>query len=67
MGRSNKGLLPEHARALIKQAIGIINGEPQIVAEATVEIAAIRADRLSEKQVRGGHRRRMKAPPPRAT
>lgn len=38
-----KVLSPEHARALIKQAIGIIEGDRAIEAEAATEIAAIEA------------------------
>ena len=43
MGKSREVLSDDHARALIKQAIGIIFGEPEIVTEAATEIAAIEA------------------------
>ena len=43
MGKSREVLSNDHARALIKQAIGIIFGEPEIVTEAATEIAAIEA------------------------
>ena len=65
MNRAKKHLTSEQVRALIKQAIGIITGDPRIVAEATAEIAAIQDARPSEKPGRGGHRRRTKAPPSR--
>lgn len=43
MGKSREVLSDDHARALIKQAIGMIFGEPEIVTEAATEIAAIEA------------------------
>jgi hypothetical protein len=63
MSRAEEDLSPEHARALIKQAIGIINGDPWLVAEATAEIAAIQSARLAEKKTRVGRRRRTRPPP----
>ncbi|MCC0808296.1 hypothetical protein FPV16_19125 [Methylobacterium sp. W2] len=41
MGKGRKVLSDDHARALIKQAIGMIFGDTQVEAEATTEIAAI--------------------------
>jgi hypothetical protein len=64
MSSADENLSPELARALIKQAIGIINGDRQFVAEATAEITAIRAVRSPEKRVRGRPRSRTKTPPP---
>ena len=43
MGKGRKVLSHDHARALIKQAIGIVFGDPWVEAEATAEIAAIEA------------------------
>ena len=43
MARRRKVLSPDHARALIKEAIGIIEGDRAIQAEAAAEIAAIEA------------------------
>lgn len=65
--RVDENLSPELTRALIKQAIGIINGDRRLVAEATAEIAAIRAARSHEKRVRGRPRSRTNAPPTRGT
>ncbi|MCJ2139411.1 hypothetical protein [Methylobacterium sp. E-066] len=42
-----KVLSPDHARALIKEAIGIIEGDRAIQAEAAAEIAAIEAAHTS--------------------
>jgi hypothetical protein len=67
MSRAEKGLSPEHARALIKQAIGIINGDRQLAAEATAEIAVIRAASSPKEQVRGRPRSCKKPPPARGT
>jgi hypothetical protein len=63
MSRAETGLPPGHARALIEQAIGIINGDRQLVAEATAEIAVIRAASSPKEQVRGRPRSRKKPPP----
>jgi len=43
MGEGRKVLSDDHARALIKQAIGMIFGDTEIEAEATTEVAAIEA------------------------
>ena len=43
MAGRRKVLSPDHARALIKQAIGIIEGDRAIEAEAVAEIAAVEA------------------------
>ena len=40
-------LSPDHARALIKEAIGKIEGDRAIEAEAAAEIAAIEAEHAS--------------------
>jgi hypothetical protein len=40
-------LSPDHIRALIKEAIGIIEGDRAIQAEAAAEIAAIEAAHTS--------------------
>ena len=42
-----KVLSPDHIRALIKEAIGIIEGDRAIQAEAAAEIAAIEAAHAS--------------------
>jgi len=43
MGKGRQVLSDDHARALIKQAIGMIFGDATVEAEATAEIAAIEA------------------------
>ncbi|MCJ2018932.1 hypothetical protein MKK84_16025 [Methylobacterium sp. E-065] len=43
MGKGRKVLSDDHARALIKQAIGIVSGDAKVEAEATAEITAIEA------------------------
>jgi hypothetical protein len=43
MGSGREVLSDDHARALIKQAIGIVFGDANVEAEATAEIAAIEA------------------------
>ena len=43
MGKGRKVLSADHARALIKQAIGMIFGDTGIETEATAEITAIEA------------------------
>ncbi|WP_267427580.1 hypothetical protein [Methylobacterium sp. GC_Met_2] len=43
MGERRMVLSSDHARALIKEAIGIIEGDRVIQAEAAAEIAAIEA------------------------
>ncbi|SDM54695.1 hypothetical protein SAMN05216360_102400 [Methylobacterium phyllostachyos] len=43
MGKGRKVLSADHARALIKQAIGMIFGDITVETEATAEIAAIEA------------------------
>ncbi|QEE41024.1 hypothetical protein FV241_04650 [Methylobacterium sp. WL2] len=43
MAGRRKVLSPDHTRALIKEAIGIIEGDHAIQAEAAAEIAAIEA------------------------
>ena len=47
MGERRKVLSPDHIRALIKEAIGIIEGDRAIQAEAAAEIAAIEAAHTS--------------------
>ncbi|KNY20108.1 hypothetical protein [Methylobacterium sp. ARG-1] len=47
MAGRRKVLSPVHARALIKEAIGIIEGDCAIQAEAAGEIAAIEAAHTS--------------------
>lgn len=44
MGGRRKILSPDHARALIKEAIGKIEGDRTIEVEAAAEIAAIEAE-----------------------
>ena len=51
MGKGRKVLSSDHARALIKQAIGIIFGEITVETEATAEIAAIEAQHLTVADV----------------
>jgi hypothetical protein len=43
MGEGRKVLSNDHARALIKQALGMIFGDPEVEAEAATEVAAIEA------------------------
>lgn len=43
MGEGRKVLSNDHARALIKQALGMILGDTEMEAEAATEIAAIEA------------------------
>lgn len=43
MAGRRKIISPDHARALIKEAIGKIEGDRKIEAEAAAEIAAIEA------------------------
>ena len=43
MAGRRKVLSPDHARALIKEAIGIIEGDRTIQVEAAAEIVAIEA------------------------
>jgi ATP-dependent protease ClpP protease subunit len=57
MGKSREVLPDDHARALIKQAIGMIFGEPEIVTEAATEIAAIEAQHTT------AHTKPAKVPP----
>ena len=47
MAGRRKVLSPDHVRALIKEAIGIIEGDHAIQAEAAAEIAAIEAAHVS--------------------
>lgn len=47
MAGPRKILSPDHARALIKEAIGKIEGDRAIEAEAAAEIAAIEAGHAS--------------------
>ena len=47
MAGRRKVLSPDHIRALIKEAIGIIEGDRAIQAEAAAEIAAIKAAHAS--------------------
>ena len=47
MAGRRKVLSPDHVRALIKEAIGIIEGDRVIQAEAAAEIAAIEAAHTS--------------------
>ena len=47
MGERRKVLSPDHARALIKEAIGIIEGDRAIQVEAAAELAAIEAAHTS--------------------
>ena len=47
MAGRRKILSPDHARALIKEAIGKIEGDRTIEAEAAAEIAAIEAEHAS--------------------
>ena len=49
MGKRRKVLSPDHARALIKEAIGKIHGDPDIEAEAAAEIAAIEAGHATKQ------------------
>ncbi|MCJ2115679.1 hypothetical protein MKK65_03570 [Methylobacterium sp. J-001] len=49
MGKGRKVLSADHARALIKQAIGIIFGDITVETEATAEIAAIEAQHAKGK------------------
>ena len=43
MGKGRKVLSDDHAHALIKQALGMIFGDPEVEAEAATEVAAIEA------------------------
>jgi len=43
MGKGRKVLSADHARALVKQALGMIFGDAKVEAEATDEIAALEA------------------------
>ena len=47
MAEPRKVLSPDHAWALIKEAIGIIEGDRAIQAEAAAEIAAIEGAHMS--------------------
>ncbi len=47
MAGRRKVLSPDHIRALIKEAIGIIEGDHAIQAEAAAEIAALEAANTS--------------------
>jgi hypothetical protein len=49
MGKGRQVLSDAHARALIKQAIGMIFGDTEVEAEAAIEIAAIEAQRPAEQ------------------
>ncbi|MCJ2142237.1 hypothetical protein [Methylobacterium sp. E-066] len=49
MGKDRKVLSSDHARALIKQAIGMIFGDTEVEAEATTEIVAIKARHTTTK------------------
>jgi hypothetical protein len=49
MGKDRKGLSSDHARALIKQAIGMIFGDTKVEAEAMSEIVAIKARHTTMK------------------
>ena len=49
MGKGRRVLSDDHARALIKQAIGMIFGEAEVEAEAATEIAAIEAQHAAEQ------------------
>ena len=50
MAGRRKVLSPDHIRALIKEAIGIIEGDRAIQAEAAAEIAAIEAAHTSSNR-----------------
>ena len=52
MGKGRKVLSSDHARALIKQAIGMIFGDTKVEAEATTEIATIEARHPTDKPTR---------------
>ncbi|TXN73017.1 hypothetical protein [Methylobacterium sp. WL6] len=52
MGKGRKVLSSDHARALIKQAIGIIFGDTKVEAEATTEIATIEARQTTNQPTR---------------
>lgn len=69
MGKGRKVLSDAHARALIKQAIGMIFGEAEVEAEAATEIAAIEAQHAAaqitpEKALRSSRAARIKTPLP---
>ena len=49
MGKRRTVVSPDHARALIKEAIGKIYGDRDIEAEAAAEIAAIEADHTARQ------------------
>ncbi|MCJ2109167.1 hypothetical protein MKK70_28155 [Methylobacterium sp. E-041] len=49
MDKDRKVLSSDHARALIKQAIGMIFGDAKVEAEATTEIVAIKARHATTK------------------
>ncbi|MCJ2079717.1 hypothetical protein MKK49_00260 [Methylobacterium sp. J-090] len=57
MDTGRKVLSSDHARALIKQAIGMIFGDIKVEAEATTEIAAIEA-RFATTKTKSSHPRR---------
>lgn len=50
MDKGRKVLSDDHARALIKQAIGIVFGDARFEAEATAEIDAIEALHVKAKR-----------------
>lgn len=52
MAGRRRVLSPDHIRALIKEAIGIIEGDQAIRAEAAAEIAAIEAAHTSSNPER---------------
>ena len=61
MGKRRTILSPDHAQALIKEAIGIIYGDHDLEVEAAAEIAAIEAEHAANRPT-------PKAPPvPRGT
>ncbi|GJE43575.1 hypothetical protein [Methylobacterium soli] len=59
MGKGRKVLSDDHARALIKQAVGIVFGDQQTEAEATAEIDAIEA-----AHVKASRKTKRTRPPP---
>lgn len=69
MGKGRQVLSDDHARALIKQAIGMIFGEAEVEAEAAIEIAAIEAQHAAAqitpaKALRSPRAARIKTPHP---
>ena len=62
MSKGRKVLSNDHARALIKQAVGMIFGDSEVEAAATIEIAAIEGRHATTPLKTTKSRRPAKAP-----